>query len=467
MIVAIIMILTDWLMVGVTKMVYSCKVAYRQGMIFGVHVPEKAAELPEVKTMIEKYQSWMKTFYRWNFVIGTVICFLGMWYMSIFFIVWTVWMAAFFIGVMVKVYQTHRSMYALKMKSGWYEKVSEKERVTSAVDTKTTVRTAKMAVPVIWHVLPLVLLCGPLSIPGVWHAMTVNSEGWIAFVCCLLVWFCLAGAALIYGKMGNKIYSEHSDVNFQVNCVEKRMTSVGFLTSSICNSLAFWPVVRALLSGKWIEWGWLGLYAFFESAAGIIIIVLFFIIRRRKDELLKQDTAPLYIDDDYYWRNGWYSNPDDRRLFIQDRYSSMNYTVNLGRTAGKVITGITYGLVIVMMAGFCLWLLKIDFTPVRMQMTDNTVVITSGYSNISFDRDEIEDLQLLDALPDDNFYKVNGSADSKQYMGKFKGKETGKCQMYVTLDVTPILEIKMPEYKVFINSREDGVTEKWYRELRN
>ena len=58
MIVTIIMILTDWLMVGVTKMVYSCKVAYRQGMLFGVHVPGDAAELPEVKTMIEKYQSW-------------------------------------------------------------------------------------------------------------------------------------------------------------------------------------------------------------------------------------------------------------------------------------------------------------------------------------------------------------------------------------------------------------------------
>ena len=55
----------------------------------------------------------------------------------------------------------------------------------------------------------------------------------------------------------------------------------------------------------------------------------------------------------------------------------------------------------------------------------------------------------MDALPDDNFYKVNGSADGKQYLGKFKGKEAGKCQMYVTLDVTPILEIKMPEYTVF------------------
>lgn len=47
MIVTIIMILTDWLMVGVTKLVYSCKVAYRQGMLFGVHVPGDAAELPE------------------------------------------------------------------------------------------------------------------------------------------------------------------------------------------------------------------------------------------------------------------------------------------------------------------------------------------------------------------------------------------------------------------------------------
>lgn len=465
MILAIIMILTDWLMVGVTKMVYGCKVVYRQGMLFGVHVPEQAADQPEVKAMIETYQSWMKVFYRWHFVIGTVICLLGTWYMSIFFIVWTVWMASFFVGVVGKVWQTHRSMYDLKMQNGWYEAVPEEERVTSAVDTKTAVRTAKMAVPTAWHVLPLIVLCGPLMIPGLLHTMMVNSEGWIVFACCLAAWFCLMGAALMYGKMGNKIYSEHSDINFQVNYVEKRMMSAGFLASSICNSLAFWPVVRALLSGKWIEWGWLGLYAFFESAAGIILIVLFFIIRCRKDELLKQDTAPMYIDDDYYWRNGWYSNPTDRRLFIQDRYCSTNYTMNLGRTAGKVIAGVVYGLVIIMMAGFCLWLLKIDFTPVRMWVTDNTVAVTLGYSNITFDRDEIEDIQLLDVLPDDNFYKVNGSADSKQYMGKFKGKETGKCQMYVTLDVTPILEIKTQEYTVFINSREDGVTEKWYQEL--
>ena len=38
--------------------------------------------------------------------------------------------------------------------------------------------------------------------------------------------------------------------------------------------------------------------------------------------------------------------------------------------------------------------------------------------------------------------------------------------MYVTLDVTPILEIKTPEYTIFINSREGGMAESWYQKLK-
>ena len=92
-------------------------------------------------------------------------------------------------------------------------------------------------------------------------------------------------------------------------------------------------------------------------------------------------------------------------------------------------------------------------------------------------------MQLLDALPADNFYKVNGSADSKQYMGKFKGKETGKCQMYVTLDVmATVLSVTCMRtgvksifkshrqnpaiMTIFINSRESGMAESWYQELK-
>ena len=45
------------------------------------------------------------------------------------------------------------------------------------------------------------------------------------------------------------------------------------------------------------------------------------------------------MDDDYYWRNGWYDNPGDPRLFVQDRFNSMNYTTNVGKPAGRYMFG--------------------------------------------------------------------------------------------------------------------------------
>ena len=38
-------------------------------------------------------------------------------------------------------------------------------------------------------------------------------------------------------------------------------------------------------------------------------------------------------------RNGWYDNPGDPRLFVQDRFNSMNYTTNVGKPAGRYMYG--------------------------------------------------------------------------------------------------------------------------------
>ena len=37
-----------------------------------------------------------------------------------------------------------------------------------------------------------------------------------------------------------------------------------------------------------------------------------------------------YVDDDIYWKNGWYSNPNDKRLIVQDWACSFNYTNEYG-----------------------------------------------------------------------------------------------------------------------------------------
>ncbi len=48
------------------------------------------------------------------------------------------------------------------------------------------------------------------------------------------------------------------------------------------------------------------------------------------------------MDDDYYWRNGWYDNPGDPRLFVQDRFNSMNYTTNVGKSRQEGICSVAF-----------------------------------------------------------------------------------------------------------------------------
>ena len=35
---------------------------------------------------------------------------------------------------------------------------------------------------------------------------------------------------------------------------------------------------------------------------------------RKRQEVLEADTSACYIDDDEYWKYGWYNNPGDRHL---------------------------------------------------------------------------------------------------------------------------------------------------------
>ena len=104
----------------------------------------------------------------------------------------------------------------------------------------------------------------------------------------------------------------------------------------------------------------------------------------------------------------------------------------------------------------CLLFLKMDFTPIRLTITGENVSITSGYTDADFQLRDIEEIHLLDQLPAESFTKTNGSADNRMLLGIFWGSQTGNCRMYVTLRESPVLEIRVPEYTVFLNSPTSG-----------
>lgn len=108
---------------------------------------------------------------------------------------------------------------------------------------------------------------------------------------------------------------------------------------------------------------------------------------------------------------------------------------------------------------------KIDFVPIELNTSDTQVEITSGYSDYEIDYDDITGVELLDGLPDDDYRRVNGGEDRHKMMGRFKGKNTGKCRMYLYVGYTPVLEIMTEDGPVYVNNKDGEKTEEWMREI--
>lgn len=460
-----ILAITDLIMVGFTYAVYGNSAKYRDGMLFGVHLPESAVSLPSVAQLTASYQKQIRPFYLLHLFLGVSVVLPFFWRTSVAIILWCIWLCVFLVRAISLLYSAHRQLYLLKQEQNLGN--TAEEPFTAAVDTRTAIHTEKAVLPLYWHLLSLVIVCIPLFFPRIRTYILTDTNGLLFLIIWITVWLLFLLIAWGYAKTGNRIYSAHTEINLAINAQEHRSWSRMFFFYSLCNSLAFLSELIFLAND--LEWYWWShlLFFIFQTLPIVALIVVYFRLKKIKSQILADDDAPMYIDDDYYWRNGWYNNPADPRLMVPDRFCGTNFTTNMGRPAGKILTVS----ILVVVAGLMIWmcglLLRMDFVPVRMSIDGTQVSITSGYTDTSFSTDEIKDLQLLDSLPDDSFVRTNGSDDGQQLLGVFKGQKTGPCRMYVQLDESPVLSIQTDQYTVFITAPTRAQAENWYQTLKD
>lgn len=87
-----IFFIVDLFTIGIFYAVYGGKREYSEGMLMGVHMPRSAAESSEVSGIMRQYRKRTVRFYLWNGIISAVICLLNFWYMSVFIVVWILWL---------------------------------------------------------------------------------------------------------------------------------------------------------------------------------------------------------------------------------------------------------------------------------------------------------------------------------------------------------------------------------------
>ena len=196
----------------------------------------------------------------------------------------------------------------------------------------------------------------------------------------------------------------------------------------------------------------------------MIVMGIVYMQKRRK-QVLSMDADALIVDDDEYWKSGWYMNPNDPHLWIQDRMCSTNYTMNMAKPMAKVITVGTAVFLTIMMVGVFSLLISLENAKISVLMDGNQVTIDAAMYDTNFKESEIQSVRILEKMPEDDFTRTNGGATEKYLIGYFEGKETGKCMMYLYRDYTPVLEIRLTDKMIYVNSRKQDEVQEWYRTL--
>lgn len=456
-----IFLITNLFVVLICQYSYGKRDQYENGMLMGVHIPASALEQEEVKTICAKSKKEWRLFNRGNLIVSILITFLCFWDISFFIIIYFVWMIEYMCGLWCLVIFPHRKMYEIKKQNQW---IDERSRRVVPVDTEITSFLDKKPWSVRWYI-PLFIL---LFLSGIWEKEIWT--GGMEFYGERIIFLSTLGISVVFflihigvSKKQDVVYSEHREINLAANQLGRRPWTIGLVTGAWIYGMAWFFLALESKGKDWIEPGVYIVYFILLaiSVLGLLLPIMWGI--RKQKKVLLTVAEPYSIDDDEYWRKGWYNNPKDPHLFVQDRLNSINLSMNYGRPAAKIILGVTGALT----AGIVIWvlviILRFENVDIYFQQTGDSFLVEAAGYECEFTKEEIVEVTLLNEMPDDKFIRTNGGSTNDYDIGYFKGKETGKCMLFVDKATLPILEIQLKDQMIFIAGNETEDTENWYR----
>lgn len=435
---------------------------YNNGMVLGVHIPPEHAEEPEVTEQVTNARRKMKRFHIINLILIMALSILCFFNMALYVIIWIVWIFAYIGAAIYFNAAMHRKLYDYKVAQGW---LVEGQKKKVYIDTAVLTMTEKSAVPYRYHAVVILIeilcvlpfLCGKR--PVFWEEMGIFC------ICAVAVSVTAWIAHVFINRRQHTVYSQDTQKNQQVNYLIKKYTGEALLAMSSCNAAAWVMIAVQALIFNSLNAVVFYSYVILESLSGVAFLVLIFQMYKKKNAILNADGTPVYVDDDEYWKTGFYYNPNDSRMLVSDRMQSGNYSFNYATAGAKIWTGIltfvVAGTIIFTVAAMLpLIHVKVDFT-----MDNNRVTVEGGGYKITFDKESIQRAELLDTMPRDNFTKTNGGATETYAVGHFKGNTYGKCMLFIYKGNAPYILIQTDTQTMFFNAKDSSMTKQWYEQL--
>lgn len=403
----------------IMRFAYESNYRYNNGMLIGVHIPGDHVNDDDVTRLMTRFKKSMKYFQNINAVLSIAICFLNFVNIIIFVIMYTIWIFVFVFGIMYIQLSAHRKMYLLKKQNGWFVE-SQKQKVF--IDTRACANADTTPISFRYHII---IIAAELLALIPFYSWTDRAyfSMIIVFAICTVIVSVFGFVFHIYmNRRQNQAYSLNSDINNIVNLTMKKYIASAMLIMSLLNFVAWITFVLMCIIQDTVGNLSFWMYIILQLLSGCTLTVILILARNRKNEMLKADTQPVFVDDDDYWKTGFYYNPNDPHLFVPDRLCSTNYSLNYARTGAKVFTGTITAILLGTLIWTIVVLAPFLHVTIDIKTTESTVNVSScGYTS-SINIDDIIELKLMDKLPDDHFFKSNGGATESYLVGRLDRK---------------------------------------------
>ena len=466
----IIFLFMNFFILLIMKFVYTSNYSYTEGMLLGVHIPKEHSEDETVLNIVADARRKMNRIIWINLILGTALCFVVFWEIIIFVLAYTIWMIAFCFLITYANNSAHRKMYALKMKNDWIIPAQKRKRY---IDTNVSALIGNSEISFNYHgiIILVELIC--LLPFAIGKSAVISTTMIIIGLCSVLMSLTSMIFHIYVNRHERTVYSSDTQlilsatnavawvyiaIDTLIHCISSANKSRQISLSDILNFKGALVDVSLCSSALYV-------YIFIQTLAAIGLFTPLLMSQSRKRELLAADTQPLYVDDDEYWKTGYYYNPSDPHVLVQNRLQSGNYTFNYATRGAKIFTGLTCILItacIVWMIGVLVPFINVH---IDTQLDSDRLIISAAIYSSEVYFDDIEDVQLLDELPDDNFVRVNGGATDEYLIGHFKSSTYGKCEMYVYADSYPVIMIKTRDEVIFMNAKDSDDTCSVFRSI--
>ena len=462
MIVNILMFVTVYPLNFIFYFIFRSQYQYENGCLFAVDMSPEWIKEDEVKAVVEKFKKEMRNYFLFLAIVPFSCLFTK--YFSIQLTIWTFWMLAVIILLCLPLVHANNALKKWKREHFLYEDVEVERRVElKSIGKIRRVKFLPFFVPNVLTFLGAVVpVMARLLYPNLNKIVELSSVSGL----CICMWLCglaLTAGAVWMDRQPVTVISRDSDINLNYTRAKKNAWKNFWLAVLWVNAAFVGVILTAAFlipdTGKMILAGTVG-YAVLTL---VLSFPLMYQLQRIEAAYQKKRELNENANDDRHWIGGiLYYNPADRRTMVPKKVG-IGTTTNLATPAGKAFEIFAILCLVIAVPAMCIWLIMLEFTPIRLQVENETLY--AKHLNVEYEIDvkDIENLETITELP--TWSKSSGTAMDTLEEGTFFIRNVGKCEVFLNPENTEFLHFSVNGTDYYMSGYDDTQTEEIYQLL--